>query len=358
MQKTLLYLAILAILVFGVWFFLFSDKSGQMFSSSDSAFTIRDTANIGKIFIAANDNPTSITLERKSAGWVLNGQYPVLASTLRQIMNTLRTQKAMYPVPDVQRDGIIRSLVGGGIKTEVYDLDGRKIRSFYVGGEMNSFVGTAMLMEGSERPYVVQIPGFEGYLTARYATDLNSWRDRIVFDYTPDQIAQISIRYAQEPLNSFTLTQQDGKISVALDTAMHFDKPLNERRARGYLSLFNKIYSEGFSNGMLDLDSTIWQMPEKATISIRNKNGAEQVVKIIYYPLDRRSKNLGKQATSFEDNFHSDRYFAILNGGKDTATVQIPTFEKIFRRGYEFFVPDEAPQAKMELPAGKGMGNH
>ena len=163
MQKTLLYLAILAILGFGVWYFLFSNKSGQMFRSADAGFTIRDTAAIGKIFLAANENPNTITIERKGGSWIVNNKYPVLRSTLDQLLATLYNQRAAYPVPDNQRDGIIRNLAGAAIKTEIYDLEGRRMRTFYVGGELNRFSGTVMLMEGSEQPYVVQIPGFEGY---------------------------------------------------------------------------------------------------------------------------------------------------------------------------------------------------
>ncbi len=356
MQKTILYLAILAILGFGVWFFLFSDKSGKLFSSSDSGFTIKDTASIGKIFLAANDDPNTITIERGPNGWIVNKEYPVLQSTLQQLMATLFYQKALYPIPDNQRNEVIRSLAGGGIKTEVYDRQGRIMRTFYVGGEMGRFSGTVMLMDGSERPYVVQIPGFEGYLTTRYATDLGLWRDRLVFNIPAEEIEQVSVQYAQEPLNSFTITQKDGKVSVALDPSLQLNQPLNERRVKGYLGFFTKIYSEGYATGMLDLDTIVKQMPEKALISIRGRNGSRQEARIIYFPIDKRSKNLDSPIEEFDDNFHSDRYFAVLNGGKDTATVQTPTFEKIFRRGYEFFQQDEAPRTNPELPTGIGSG--
>ena len=357
MQKTLLYLAILAILGFGVWFFLFSDKSGQMFSSADANFGIRDTGMIGKIFIAANDNPNSITIERKGEGWIVNNTYPVLQSTLKQLLNTIYNQKATYPVPDKQRDGVIRSLLGGAIKTEIYDREGRKMRTFYVGGEVRGFAGTAMLMEGSERPYVVQIPGFDGYLTTRYSTEMGMWRDRIVFAVEPQDIEQISVRYAQEPLNSFTITQQNGKVSVALDTALHNTQPLNEGRVRSYLTFFKKIYCEAYATGMIDLDTIVRQMPEKATIDIRGAGGYHQQARIIYFPIDKRSKNTEKQVTSFDDNFHSDRYFAVINGGKDTATVQTHTFEKVFRRGYEFFMPDDPKQGTPAVPGEVRQGN-
>ena len=139
MQKTFLYLGILALLGFGVWFFLFSQKSGNLFRSQNANFGVHDTASIGKIFISANDAQTTITLERRPEGWILNNQYPVLTTTLKQLMNTLYNQKAIYPVPDVNRNDVIRGLIGGGIKTDIYDLEGRKMRTFFVGGEVRGF---------------------------------------------------------------------------------------------------------------------------------------------------------------------------------------------------------------------------
>lgn len=353
MIKTLIYVFILALLGFGVWFFLFSDKSSRSFNSADAGFGVRDTAAIGKIFLAANDNPNTILLERKPNGWLLNGKYPVLKSTLDQLLTTIAKQEAIYPVPDNQRNNIIKSLAGAGIKTEVYDIDGRKIRTFFVGGEMGKFAGTAMLMQGSERPYVVQIPGFEGYLTTRYSTLLNNWRDRLVFDYTPEQIAEIKVDYPLEPLNSFDLTQKNGKLKVTLDSAMQFgDKPLNEQRAKSYLSLFQRIYNEGYVNGFQNLDTILRVMPTKAFISITDVNGKQNKVRIVYFPIDERSKNFGKDIQSFDDNFNPDRYYAVLNGGADTATVQVPTFSRIFRRGYEFFEGEEQKQEPVKLNNG------
>ena len=89
-------------------------------------------------------------------------------------------------------------------------------------------------------------------------------------------------------------------------------------------------------------------------IDIRGAGGYHQSVTIIYHPLDRRSKNMGAVPTSMDEQYNSDRYFAILNGGQDTATVQVPTFEKIFRRGYEFFMPDEAARAQPQAPVSAG----
>ena len=356
MSKTLLYLAILAILGFGVWFFLFSDKSGQLFRSADSSFTIRDTGAIGKIFLSENGSGKSILLERKENGWVVNKKYPVLESMLRSLMATMREQEALHPAPAEMREGIIRNLAGAGIKVEVYDRSGEKMRIFYVGGELHRFAGTAMLMDGSERPYVVNIPGFEGYLTPRFTPELRYWRDRIVFDLTPDQITRVSVRYIQEPLNSFTLTQQGGKVSVTLDSSLSLGKSANEGRAKSYLKFFSKIYAEGFLSDVPDLDSIVHSMPQKAIVDVQGVNGYHQTASLFYYPRTAHDMAANPHADTYEEQFSGDRYFAIINGGADTLTVPIASFEKILRRGYEFYIPDPAaPGVNPEaLSVGQG----
>jgi hypothetical protein len=345
MSKTILYLVILLILGFGVWFFLFSDKSGRLFRSSDSAFTIRDTGSIGKLFVSENGSHTGVLVERKGDSWIVNGKYPVLRSRVNNLLNTFREQQALYPAPPEAREGIIRNLAGTGIKVEVYDRKGRLMRAFYVGGELPSFAGTAMLMVGSERPYVVNIPGFEGYLTPRYTPALRYWRDRLVFGIAPDQITRIAVHNTQEPLNSFVITQHDGQLDVALDSSLQMPSPLNRQRARSYLSLFQQVYSEGFLENIPDLDSTVAAMPQLGTVEVQGKNGYRQAATLYFFPLNERATAEAPEHPGFEDLFSTDRFFAVMNGGADTVTVPFGPFEKIFRRGYEFFMQDKQPES-------------
>jgi hypothetical protein len=333
-----------------VWFFLFSDKSGGLFRSSDSGFTIRDTASVGKIFLSHNGSGKSVTLERKGEAWVVDQKYPALPSMVRSLLATLYLQEAKHPAGEDSREGIIRNLAGAGIKVEVYDRGGSKMRSFFVGGELTGFTGTAMLIEGSERPYVVNIPGFEGYLTTRYVPELRYWRDRVVFDIAPEQITRVSVRYAHEPLNSFILTQQNGKLSVALDSSLSLGKSLNETRTRSYLKFFTKVYAEAFLIDVPELDSIVRSMPQKGIIDVEGANGYHQSATILYYPRMDRDLAANPNPATFDEQFSLDRYFAVINGGADTLSVPITSFEKIFRRGYEFFMPDNTPAEPAAIP--------
>jgi hypothetical protein len=96
-------------------------------------------------------------------------------------------------------------------------------------------------------------------------------------------------------------------------------------------------------------------MPQKGTIDVQGANGYHQTAVIIYYPRTEHDAAVNQNPATLEEQFNPDRYFAVINGVADTLSVPISSFEKIFRRGYEFFMPDNntAEQTAVPgLPAG------
>ena len=340
MKTTIIYVALLAILGFGVWFFLFNRTDS--FSLTEAGFSVTDTAAISKIFLAGKNGITT-RLERDSViGWKLNGTYPAFVPRVNLLLRTLHDQQAQFPVPEAQHNNVVRSLIANAIKVEIYGRDGHKISVFFVGGEADKFTGTYMLKEGAERPYAVQVANFDGYLTPRYEPGLTEWRDRTVFSIAPERLRQVSVRYMQEPLNSFTFNQAaDGKITVALDSGIAAGQALNERRAHAYTKFFTNLNNEGFANGVPGLDTSISHLPRFCTLDISGDKGYHEHLDVYYFPQTRRSKNLAAPRTDFASNYDPDRYYAVTNNGRDTITIQTQMVEKIFRRGYEFFMADK-----------------
>jgi len=346
MGKTIIYLLLLVILGAGVYYFVLSEKTP--FRKTEAAFTIRDTGRIGKMFLAKT-NGESITLQRTDSGWILNGVYKARMSNVNGLLRTLRQQEALYPVSESQHNSVIKALAGSSVKVELYDRSGNKINAFYVGKAAYNYSGTYMLQEGAKRPYVVQIPNFHGYLTPNYSTDFTDWRDRTVINLPPEQVKSFSIRYTEEPLNSFTIDYSEEKPQVRVDPNLNFPTPLNERRAKVYQKYFTDIYAEGYLNGIEDMDSIIASVPKFCDMEVVAKNGWKQHIQIFKMPLNKRSKNL---ATADEDDYDIDRFYGVINGGKDTVLLQAFTFDKFFRRAYEFYESDQA-QTMMGLPAEK-----
>ncbi|OJW79637.1 MAG: hypothetical protein BGO69_12985 [Bacteroidetes bacterium 46-16] len=351
MQKTLLYLVLLAVLGFGVYYFLFSNNESG-FSSKDAAFNVRDTGVIGKIFITDNSGE-SVLLERSNKGWIVNKEYKAMASPINTLLQTLARQVAAYPASKKVHNNVIKDMTGNALKVELYNRSGEKMRVFYIGGQVHDDDGSYMLMEGAETPYVVKVPGFTGYLSPRYPIKIEDWRDRNVFDIPAADIRSVSVQYPSEPLNSFTIKQENGKVSVVADPGVisHFE--LNERRAKLYLTYFEKINCEGYTNGTYGMDSVLRVTPKRCSIDVTDTAGRSQHVDIYWRPIGRRSKNLEQSNAITPDDYDSDRFYAVLNNNKDTAVVQVYTFYKLFHKAYEFYQADEVNTEFSPVPKQK-----
>jgi len=349
MRKTFIYLLILALLGFGIYYFLFTNNDSP-YSASEAGFNFKDTAAIGRIYLAANDGE-SILLDRTDSGWVVNKQYKALPSTLGLLLTTLYQQYALYPITKNAYENAVKELSTDGTKVEVYGRDGKKIRVFYVGGTAVNNTGTNMMMENAHTPYVVQVKGFNGYLTPRFSTKLRDWRDRTVFNIPEEEIKTISVEYPDQPINSFVLTKKDSNVTVTGDPKITGSLDgFNARRAKVYTKYFTNVSCEGYLNGLKDLDTTIKTAPIQSRIDVTGVHGQHQHLDIYWMALNRRSKNSTVSNADVPDDYDSDRLYAVMNNGKDTILIQQFLFKKIFRKAFEFYQKDDAMTTNMPPP--------
>ncbi|MCB0700190.1 MAG: DUF4340 domain-containing protein [Chitinophagales bacterium] len=338
MRKTIVYILVLGILGFGVWYFLFSDK--QLFSADEAGFKINNIEAIHRIYLA-NQSGQHISVTRTEDGWMVNDMYKARPGMIDLLLETLKQQEAAYPAPENAHNNIIKGLAGNGIKVELYNKNNDPIRIFYVGGQVAGSAGTYMLIEGAKRPYVVQLPVFQGYVTPRYSVEMEDWRDRTVMNIPASELEKVSVEYPTEELNNFTLQQDaEGTLSVSVHPELMKDKQLNEKRAKDYSGFFEKVYCEGFLNGTLHIDSIIAGTQKNCTIEVLAKDGKKEHIDIYWMPITRRSKNMLTADPDVPDVYDADRLYAVFNNYKDTAIIQRRTFGKLFRKGYEFYEQD------------------
>lgn len=346
MRKPLIYFFILVLLGAGIYFFIFK-KTDNPFGAKEAGFTVKDTASVYKIFIATNDGE-SVTVERKSGStWMLNGKDRALPSMVDMVLTTLYKQEALYPVTQNAYETTVRNLAGEGIKVELYNKDGKKITTFYVGGPSPNGSGTNMLLEGAKMPYIVQTPGFSGSLRSRYSVRLQDWRDRAVFDVPASELKSVSVQYMGNPINSYVFNKHNDTYTVTGEPAVTTSLgPLNQNRAKVYATYFSRLYCEGYLNGAIGLDSTIRTTDKMASIDVEMTNGTRQHADIYWMLLNRRSKNQLTGDDVIPDKYDADRMYAVINGNKDTVLIQTLTFFKVLRKAHEFYQADvpEQPQ--------------
>lgn len=308
---------------------------------AERTFHVDDTDKITAIFIAGR-NHDPVFLERQNGNWIANGEYPALNYKVDLLMSTIRTVRVRYPVPERQYERAVRDLAARGIKVELYkNHEDDPFHVYYVGNHTSDYHGTYMIRELDGQlanwPYVTHIPGFPGFLTPRYITDIEEWRDLTVFDYDMDDIKRVKVDYPLHPEASYVLKSHgiDDYEVQPLNQREKIERPLYKTGVREYLNSFQRLNAEAFENRLPQKDSILQTTPF-AKVSVQTFSGEQNDIRVFYMPVTQRTR------TPYVDGrlreFDPERFFASINNEQDLVIIQEFVFGKIFRQYEDFFM--------------------
>jgi hypothetical protein len=333
MKKTnLILLALVAILGSAAAWYITMDK-GTNLSGYDFNFAVKDTANIGKIFIA-NREGKSVTLTRKSAHeWQVNGKYKARRDAVNNLLETVGLIELQYRLPRNAVPVVVKDIASNGIKVEIYAKNGSKLKSYYVGGVNADETGTHMMMEEANEPYVTHIPTFQGAVRVRYFIDEIDWRDRMIFTLIPEDIKSISIEYPLQKGQSFKIFKdgKDFKVEPFYPLTPRINTPPIKALVENFLMGFRFLGAEGFENGFVKTDSLKATSPF-CSIKVENREGGGQLLNL--YQIVPHNAD-GSLIQSMEGKVEVEKYYAETEKG-DWLLVQHQLFQKIFW-GYPSF---------------------
>ncbi|MEL6720357.1 MAG: DUF4340 domain-containing protein, partial [Bacteroidota bacterium] len=250
-----------------------------------------------------------VTLERKGDHWIYNGKYKALPNAIDNLMRAFGEVEMSYKPANAAVPNMVSNLATQGIKVELYDKSGERLKSYYVGGETSDSRGTYMIMEGSEQPYIVHIPTWGGNLRARFNLRGNQWRDKTVLEAKVDDIVSVSVEYPKQKNNSFKLEKEGNEYVVKpfYDVTPTINKAVSQGSVEGYLVNFKSIGAEAFETDNPRRDSVTQTIPF-GIITLKKVNGEEQKIKLfpIYNDVEDATK-------SNEVVTYVERYFAEVN---------------------------------------------
>jgi hypothetical protein len=313
-------------------YFLTKGKGETSTLGWDRKFKIENRDDIQKIFIAQRNGETT-TLERSGNHWNVDGSTSKASpNAVENLLEAITMVELKYVPPQTATDNIVKELGARGIKVEIYNKKGEKMRAYYVGGTTPDARGTYMILENAEQPMVMEIPTMEGQIRTRYELKGDDWRDRSVFAYEPEDIQAVSIEYPQQRNKSFRLNRdgQQFKITPFYENTPPINTPIIKANVETFLIGFESLVAESFSSSYEKKDSVRATIPF-SIITVKDNKGGER--KAALYPTYSIDTGTGERTTDIVE-----RYFADVDL-KDWMVVQHRVFQKIFWPYQAFFEP-------------------
>lgn len=343
-SKLIIFVILLAIAAT----FVFTQRQGT-FKRELKEFAISDTTNVVKIFLS-DKSDNNILLERQENGsWLVNGEYLARRDMTDLLLSTMLNLRVIAPVPRAAFNTVVANMATRSTKVEIYqrkyliDLFYR-IRLFprvkltkvyYVGDVTPDNIGTHMILENSNMPFIVYWPGFRGFVASRYSTNLKDWRDHGIFRKKYLQIASVELEFPGKPEQSYkVVNNREGFLDLIPHTQQQAVAGYDTLKMLGFITAFEDIRYEALIDDMDQqvVDSIVASTPLHI-ITLTDVDGNSKQV-----------KTFKRQAVVYaEDPFGNpydrdvDRMYALINEGQDFVLVQYFTFDRIIRP-LEFFL--------------------
>lgn len=280
MKKNLIYAAVLVVLLGLAWWLTQRDDRSTL-SPEEADFSVADTSIIDKLFIADKSGRT-ILLEKQAPGqWLVNKQYIARHDAIEYVLSTLLRMEVKAPVPRAAIENIKKQISAIGKKVEIYSK-GQKLDVIYIGGSTIDSRGTYVIKEKAELPYIIHIPGWEGYVSPRFFTNIEEWREKILFRLNPDSIYEIKGTFTDAPEKDYVLRMPtprnfelfagDGRTKVPVDT----------NAARFVFAGFKRFPIEGFDNMGVMRDSIVNMAPSWHQVQVTERSGKKHTINIYF----------------------------------------------------------------------------
>ena len=323
MKKNTLYIIIAAVLLVAALVAVLF-KTGVIKTSEDhlsyDAFAIKDTNTITKIFMADMQGEY-VLLQRTDAGWVVRDSILVMKPIMEEFLTTIASLSVKQVVPKTGQNTINKVLSTSAIKVDIYQhkpkfkIFGiafgnkeRKTKTYYMGPATMDNLSNFALLEGSDDPYIVYVPGFRGFATPIYSTNYADWINHDIFQTKITRIQTAEFIDLEHPEESFKAVKTGARFfdvydyqnnKVAYDTLKMIDM-LSEFRDKNFEDIILSFSPE-------KIDS-IYREQHFKTITITDLEGKTATLELCY-----KINELVNEDGNTSQEADVDNFYGILN---------------------------------------------
>ena len=315
MKSTRILIVLFAVLGSLTAWYLFTQKNdaGKTTLGWDRRIAVENIDDVHKIFLGRRDGETT-TLLRTDDGWTVNDRYRANDNVMKNLLLAIEQVELQSQPARAALEPIVKDLATRGIYVQLFDKNGEQIKAYTVGGVTPDERGTYFILDGSEQPYVMQLPFLEGGLRTRFALTGDKWRDKRLFRERPDDIVSVRVDYPKQRSKSFELKRDGGDFTLEplYETTARRTTPPDPALARAYLSTFSDVFGEAFENNNPKAPERTQGIPF-AQLRVTRRDGSTRTVDFHPYLSTDNYGNI--KGETF------DRYFVRVSENNGTTTL-------------------------------------
>lgn len=307
-------------------------------------YHVKDIDSVTRIYLADKQDNEVLLTRTGDSTWMVDNQYEASQPLVDLLLETLNTMRIRQQVNRNAVPTIVKDLSARAIKVEVYqrvpfiNWFGGKLKLFphekltvtyFVGRETQDMMASYMYREGDDKPYVIHIPGFRGFLTPRFVTDPLKWRSHNIVDLDVHQIKRVELQLPPTPEEGFAVVREGEGFYLQLyngSRAPQFDTA----RVAQMLSAFTWLNFDEFASIVPNsfADSCVTGTP-RSILTVTDTAGNTTELRT-YIKYTNPDDLLNMPDPEMYEKFDLDRLYAILNQ-KDTVLIQYYVFDNILQ---------------------------
>lgn len=326
MKKIGTLIAIIVFLI--VAFFLFRRNINQTHSMDSQSFRLENPAKIDKILLSPNNTKLDyILLYKENDRWFVKNSKltePADTHSIRELLHwVLKKAQIKTPVSDAEKEPVTREIALNGVKAVFYS-GGSEVNAFYAGNPTPNQEATYMYHPEMERPCIVEITGFKGYLTPYFTLDMDAWRSPVILDVPAEQIQKVEISWPETPDKGFSISRENN-VLVLRNVSGNAIKNINNTRILSFLERFQNIAREygetaGINRKRAMRDSII-RDGHFFSINITDVNGKKHGIRMFRMKTSVETYS-PENSDGSVPNFETDTYWVQVSGKPELWVIQ------------------------------------
>lgn len=215
-----------------------------------AAFRIDQQEEIDRVqFISARD---TIRLRYAGARWLVNETFAADRRMIKVFFATLDQVRPVRLVSRAEADSAKRWLQQRGVSTTLFKKDA-PVFSFHAGGNPTKTLAYFIHPDGGV--YAMQIPGYRVYASGIFETDVNTWREKRLFDFNWQNFKTLSLT-SRESGESFEIGFNGTAFGIA-------NQETDTARLNSYLDEVSLMAADAFyeTGSSATLDSALQKAP-------------------------------------------------------------------------------------------------